>query len=130
MSGCCLMCIHIHTSRCMLRSYPQSHMTHMYPPPHMTHIQVYVVLLSSVLMGGVFGCSFGLLDVENDSASHRRFDQVLLFGSLLGLFWVSPGSLMGLFWVSFAIKRSNVIHTIPQVISHCASFARCLFLLH
>jgi hypothetical protein len=52
-------------------------------------IQVYVVLLSSVLMGGVFGCSFGLLDVEDDSASHRRFDQVLL-----GLFCYYSRSLL------------------------------------
>ena len=37
--------------------------------------QVYVVLFSSVVMGGVFGCSFGLFDVEDDSGSHRRFDQ-------------------------------------------------------
>jgi hypothetical protein len=37
--------------------------------------QVYVVLFSSVVMGGVFGCSFGLFDVEEDSGSHRRFDQ-------------------------------------------------------
>ena len=37
--------------------------------------KVYVVLFSSVVMGGVFGCSFGLFDVEEDSGSHRRFDQ-------------------------------------------------------
>ena len=55
-------------------------------------IQVYVVLLSSVLMGGVFGCSFGLLDVEDDSASHRRFDQVLL-----GLFCYYSRSLLLLY---------------------------------
>eukprot|EP00802_Teleaulax_amphioxeia_P014835 Tamp_14914.p1 GENE.Tamp_14914~~Tamp_14914.p1 ORF type:complete len:240 (+),score=30.00 Tamp_14914:143-862(+) len=46
--------------------------------------QVYVVLLASVLMGGVFGCSFGLLDVEDDSPSHRRFDQDQAINTILG----------------------------------------------
>lgn len=46
--------------------------------------QVYVVLFSSVVMGAVFGCSFGLLDVEDDNGSHRRFDQDQAFNTIIG----------------------------------------------
>ena len=38
----------------------------------MIHAQVYCVVACSLLMGGVFGLSFGALDVEDEGRSDRR----------------------------------------------------------
>mmetsp|Transcript_4856 Transcript_4856/g.9622 ORF Transcript_4856/g.9622 Transcript_4856/m.9622 type:complete len:234 (-) Transcript_4856:105-806(-) len=46
--------------------------------------QVYVVLFSSVFMGGLFGSSFGLIDVEDDSRLHTRFDADQAINTVVG----------------------------------------------
>jgi len=46
--------------------------------------QVYVVLFSSLVMGAVFGCSFGLFDVEDDNGYRRRFDADQAFNTTVG----------------------------------------------
>lgn len=50
----------------------------------MTVPQVYLVLVSSVLMGAVFGLSFGLLDVEDDTYRHQRFSKDEFISSIVG----------------------------------------------
>jgi len=46
--------------------------------------QVYVVLFTSVFMGGLFGSSFGLIDVEDDSRMHTRFDEDQAINTMVG----------------------------------------------
>eukprot|EP00294_Goniomonas_avonlea_P017518 CAMPEP_0114556860 /NCGR_PEP_ID=MMETSP0114-20121206/9512_1 /TAXON_ID=31324 /ORGANISM="Goniomonas sp, Strain m" /LENGTH=124 /DNA_ID=CAMNT_0001742089 /DNA_START=300 /DNA_END=674 /DNA_ORIENTATION=+ len=46
--------------------------------------QVYVILVSSVCMGAVFGFNFGLLDVEDDNARHTRFSKDQFTSSIVG----------------------------------------------
>jgi hypothetical protein len=37
--------------------------------------QMSVVLVGSIVMGAVFGFSFGILDVEDDTWQHQRFSK-------------------------------------------------------
>mmetsp|Transcript_45878 Transcript_45878/g.109490 ORF Transcript_45878/g.109490 Transcript_45878/m.109490 type:complete len:236 (-) Transcript_45878:48-755(-) len=53
-------------------------------PPVQTSKQVYVVLLASLVMGGLFGLSFGLEDVEDAPNLHTRFDQDQAINTLIG----------------------------------------------
>mmetsp|Transcript_27583 Transcript_27583/g.55885 ORF Transcript_27583/g.55885 Transcript_27583/m.55885 type:complete len:233 (-) Transcript_27583:79-777(-) len=52
--------------------------------PAQSSRQVYVVLFSSVFMGGLFGSSFGMIDVEDDSRMHTRFDEDQAINTMIG----------------------------------------------
>jgi len=54
--------------------------------------QIYVVLMASVVMGCLFGFSFGLLDVEDDSTKHYRLDEDQAINTAIGS---AVGALMG-----------------------------------
>mmetsp|Transcript_38735 Transcript_38735/g.95313 ORF Transcript_38735/g.95313 Transcript_38735/m.95313 type:complete len:232 (+) Transcript_38735:182-877(+) len=54
--------------------------------------QVYVVLISSLFMGFLFGLSFGLIDVEDDTRLHTRLDYDQAVNTAIG---AVVGALMG-----------------------------------
>lgn len=54
--------------------------------------QVYVVLMSSIVMGFLFGFSFGMIDVEDDTRLHSRMDEDQAINTMIG---ACVGCIMG-----------------------------------
>ncbi|EKX51072.1 hypothetical protein GUITHDRAFT_102994 [Guillardia theta CCMP2712] len=82
------------------------------PPVASSSKQIYVVMISSIIMGGIFGLSFGLFDVEDDTKLHIRFDEDqawnTFFGGIAGFFVGALPCLTGLIFQALQDSATHV----------------------